>query len=104
MRKVTEQASKAFMNDKAFKQGSTQVVVEENEVALFLHGHKIARKNTNTNVVEVNNCGYETNVTKERLNGVIGEVSSYSAQIYQQSFVWYWKSGEMFLPNRWMEV
>ena len=104
MRKVTEQASNAFMNNKAFKQGSTEVRVEENEVAMYLHGHKIARKNITTKVVEINNCNYETNVTKERLNGVIGEVSGYGDEIYQSQFVWYWKDAQPFLSNRWNEL
>jgi len=97
MRKVTNDSVNAFMNDKAFKQGNTKVEVEDGETSLYLFGNKIARKNGN--VVEINNCNYETNTTKERLNGVIDEVGG--DRIYQSGFCWYWKEGNPFIGGRW---
>ena len=104
MRKVTEETTEAFMDNKNCSKGNTVVKVEDGFVNMYFHGHKIARKNIATGVVEINNCNYETNVTKERLCGIIDRCSSPNDRIYQQSFVWYWKRGEMFLPNRWHQL
>jgi hypothetical protein len=101
MRKVTEQAVNAFMNNKAFRQGNTAVSIMNNEIALYLHAHKIARKDMTTNVVEINNCNWCSNTTKERLNGIISEVSGHGDCIYQSNWAWYWKDAEPFLDNRW---
>lgn len=68
MRKITENAAKAFINDKAFKSSNTEVKIENNKTNLYLHGHLIASKQGNK--MQITNCGYFTNVTKERLNGL----------------------------------
>lgn len=92
-RKVTEEAVQAFAQGYDFNQGNTRVdVMDEGIVFLRLHGHVIARRDANG--VKVSNCGYETNVTKERINGVL---SHYGVSgIYQKKGVWYWKDTENF--------
>ena len=99
MRKVTEESVRAFKNNRNIKSGNTQVVVEDGVVSMYLHGNKIARKNISTNVIEINNCGYESNVTKDRINSIIDSIGG--DRIYQSQFVWYWKDAQPFLSNRW---
>jgi len=70
MRKITEQASNAFHNGRDFRSGNTQVNRRLGGVELTLHGHTIA-KNTNDGL-HINLCGWNTNTTRERLNGLQG--------------------------------
>lgn len=62
---------------------------------LYLHGSKIAATPTNSNKLYVCNAGYETNVTKSRLNAL-------GAGIYVKARQWYWKSTEPFPSNTWV--
>lgn len=57
---------------------------EGDKVLYLLWGHPIAILDTKANVLKVNDCGYQTQTTKERLNGVM------PAHIYQRDFEWYW--------------
>ena len=82
MRKITQEAIRAFENNREFKRGNTQVIIEGLWTYLVLHGHKIA----GTCIFDgpwVDACGYKTNTTKERLNGLEG------VNIHQKDFVWY---------------
>ncbi len=101
MRKITEDAVRAFLNGESFKRDNTTVEVmsKPNETVLKLHGHIIASRLNGT--VRLNHCGWETNTTKERLNGVLDFMGR--AKIYQRDFVWYWKDGEEF-KDGWNEV
>lgn len=62
---------------------------------LYLHGSKIAAAPTGSNKLYVCNAGYETNVTKDRLNGL-------GAGIYVKAGQWYWKTTETFPNNTWV--
>lgn len=91
MRKVTVATVSAFIAGNKISMGNTTVsVVDGHDVALSLHGHIIALHNTKTGEIKINNKGYETNVTKERLNGIISDVCGYSQCIYQRNWAWYW--------------
>ena len=84
MRKITENSVNAFMNAKSFKSSNTEVVVKENVTILKLFGNEIAyRYNDPENTLSITNCGWMTNTTKERLNGIP------SVNIYQRKGVWY---------------
>ena len=96
MRQVTEKSVAVFLsNDSAtISMGNTQVTFCESadEKALLLHGHCIALHNLKTGKIEISNCGYDTNTTKERLNGVIlMSDAENTSGIYQEKGVWYWK-------------
>ena len=81
MRKVTEQVIQAFLNSENKSVGNTSTDGQ----SLWLHGHKIARKTDEG--IEINNCGYQTNVTKERLNGLLS-LSGNGGLIFQKNFEW----------------
>ena len=81
MRKVTEQVVRAFIASEYNACGNTSTDGQ----SLWLHGHKIARKTDEG--IEINNCGYKTNVTKERLNGILN-LSGKGGLIFQKNFKW----------------
>lgn len=81
MRNVTTATSAAFVANKPFAMGNTTVTVHNGVTSLILHGHTIATKQNG--VVKVTNCGFFTNVTKERLNGIPG------VMVQQRAGVWY---------------
>jgi hypothetical protein len=84
MRKITEQSVNAFMNAKKFNKGNMSVDVLPNVTVLKLHGNEIAyRYNDPKNTISITNCGWKTNTTKERLNGIP------NVSIYQKDWQWY---------------
>jgi hypothetical protein len=62
---------------------------------LYLHGSKIAATPSGSNKLYISNAGYETNVTKSRLNTL-------GAGIYVKAGIWYWKDHETFPNNTWI--
>ncbi len=83
-RKITAKAVQSFMNAKAFKSSNTEVKVLPNVTVLVLHGHEIAfRYNDPNRTLSITNCGWFTNVTKERLNALP------SVNICQKRGQWY---------------
>ena len=90
MRKITTQAVEAFKNGVEFASGNTSVIVEGKNVKLTLWGHIVAKRDSKR--VWVSHCGYDTNTTKERLNGVINEFGNpYEDGIYVRKGVMYIK-------------
>ncbi len=93
MRKITTNATNAFMMDRPFCEGNTAVTVDGEYTTLSLHGNEIAFKTnfgsgltTSTGrppYVAITNCGWFTRVTKDRLNGIPGVV------IYAKNGDWY---------------
>ncbi len=82
MRKVTEQVVSAFIAGDKRKVGNTHT----DGTALFLHGNKIAEKIAG--VLFISNAGWQSDTTKERLNGLPG------VSIYQKKGVWYLNESE----------
>lgn len=89
MRKITQDAIRAFNNNQPFKRGNTQVVLSEalgiNYTSLKLHGNTIAYKvigDVGTGLF-IQDGGWQSNTTKERLNGISG------VSIYQRNFQWF---------------
>jgi len=82
MRKITKQAVNAFMNAENFKGSNTIVKVEKGISYLFLHGNMIAKRSADGRL-EITNAGWQTNTTKERLNGLP------NVSINQKNSRWY---------------
>ena len=100
MRKVTEQVIKAFLDSEYNACGNTST----DGHSLWLHGHKIARKTDEG--IEINNCGYQTNVTKERLNGIFS-LTGNGGYIYQKNFEWKFSEFDRcgdFPSNQWVNI
>ena len=98
MRKISELARNAFYNGNDFRKDNTRVEhnFSDNFSYLYLHGNCIAKRDNINNKLYVNHCGYTTNTTKERLNGL------YGVSIYQRNYVWYLNGVEML--SCWNEV
>jgi len=83
MRKITDKAIEAFNANKPFNTSNTEVYydIDDKVTYLKLFGHIIAKKTNNR--LFITNCGYFTNTTKERLNGLP------NVSISQKKGVWY---------------
>ena len=90
MRQITEQSVRAFLNAEKFNKSNMSVEVEPNVTVLKYQGNAIAYKYNDTEgTISITNCGWESNTTKERLNGVILLSGVNIKPIYQKNFVWY---------------
>lgn len=84
MRNITIQAINAFMNGEDFNASNTKVEVLPNVTLLKLHGNIIAYLyNDPEKTLSITNCGWFSNTTKERLNGLP------NVSIVQKKGVWY---------------
>ena len=90
MRKITADAIRAFNNNQPFKRGNTEIVISEDSLgikytAMNLHGNTIAYKVIGDVApgLFIQDGGWQTNTTKERLNGISG------VSIYQKNYQWY---------------
>ena len=73
MRKITTEASLAFLNMEDYKKDNTRVEVirqpHMTDVHLYLHWNEIARSNGKE--LHLDDCGWKTNTTKERINWLL---------------------------------
>lgn len=69
MRKITQNAVRAFMHRKPFKQSNTEVVVYPEDTRMYLYHNLIAVIDLMGNI-KVTTARHFTNTTKERLNGI----------------------------------
>ena len=95
MRKVTRQAVQAFNENRNLSVSNTTVKADSTGTYMYLFGNLIARKVGNR--VQVTLAGYNTNTTKERLNGLAG------VSISQANFIPYFNGKEMDLYE-WYQV
>ena len=116
MRKIEREMLQAIVDGKDWSKDNTRV--ERNEehplsYDVYLHGHKIAAyypKYTEELPcsLHINNCGYDTNTTKSRLNALINFVCDPTKNgIFQKNWNWYLvKDGETFdfLHDQWIAV
>ena len=112
MRKIERQMLQA-LTDQTNWSGSNTAVTYNPEFkcsSVFLHGHKIAKYGHSDRSLSVNNCGYETNTTKSRLNVLIDFVKGSDPTqngIFQKNWNWWLISdGELldFPSNSWVAV
>lgn len=84
MRKITQQAINAFMNNNNFHSGNTVVLSGkgQNPTQLLLHLNCIAER-WDDGTMRVCDGGWQTNTTKERLNGLP------NVRVHQRNFQWY---------------
>jgi len=92
MRKITELAVKKFLNHENFRMGNTDVWSGfECSMTLIsrmsLHGNEIATKVRHSNSILIDSCGWFSNTTKERLNGLLDTLGL--PKIQQKNFRWY---------------
>ena len=79
--------NRAIVNKNTWSNSNTQVIYNDNTDCseIYLHGHKIAVYDHNTNSVKLNSFGYKTVTTKSRLNAILDEVK-YGARVFHFSW------------------
>ena len=89
MRNITIESINAFLSAKKFKKSNMQVKVLPNVTVLKYQGNEIAyRYNDSKKTLSITNCGWFSNTTKERLNGLP------NVSIQQKNFIWYLNGNE----------
>lgn len=87
MRKITEDAIRAFRNNQDFEQGNTQVFSNSSVDDYDLRTLKLFKNSIawvdNDGCLWISSCGHMTVTTKERLNGFP------TVNIVQKNWVWY---------------
>ena len=110
MRKIERQMLQAIVDDRPhWSKDNTRVETEKGyRSTVYLHGHRIAVYYPSDSTLHINNCGYETNTTKSRLNVLIDFVcGGVNNGIFQKGWNWYLvKDGKQsyFPSNEWVAV
>ena len=110
MRKIERQMLQAIVDERThWSKDNTRVESTDGISSVYLHGHKIAEFEHRLNgKLWLNNCGYETNTTKSRLNVLINFVLDGTKNgIYQHNWNWYLRRNgvvEDFPSNEWVAV
>ena len=96
MRKIERQMLQEIVDDRPhWSKDNTRVETEKGyRSTVYLHGHRIAVYYPSTEFrsmqLHINNCGYETNTTKSRLNAIIDFVfGGVGNGIFQHNWNWY---------------
>lgn len=94
MRKITMEACQAFESGRDFKKQNMRVWVDGYTVFMSLHGNIIAKivftdGDLETGILQITLAGWNTNTTRERLNGLDGvRVSTKQGQAYLNGKEW----------------
>lgn len=90
MRKITQESVNAFLNAVPFNKQNMKVEVLPNVTILRLHGNAIAYLyNDPERTLSVTTAGWNTNTTKERLNGIPNvRVSTNKGQLFLNGSPW----------------
>lgn len=98
MKKISNDSAKALFNRELFSRSNTKVKLFN----MFLFDNEIAKINSN-NELEINNQGFCTQTTKNRLNAVL-KVFGFNKYIVQRKGEWYWNDGLKFESNVWIVI
>lgn len=96
MRKITANASNAFVANRPFSSGNTTVTVEDGITSMYLHGNLIAQNGASTGF-RVRLAGWNTVTTRERINGLL-QTMGFRCGFCQRNFEARWinQKGEDF--------
>tara|TARA_B100001123_G_C15065093_1_gene929217 strand:+ start:344 stop:745 length:402 start_codon:yes stop_codon:yes gene_type:complete len=101
MRKIAQDAARAFRNDRKFTRDNTQVrttkTIAGPMTELILHGHVIARRRNGQLFVTL--AGWPTPTTKSRLNALFAEYDR-SIRFFQEDHEQYLGS---FVGHQWTQ-
>ena len=96
MRKIAQDAARAFCNNRKFSRSNTQVrtgvtIGDQPMTELLLHGHVIARRRNGQLFVTL--AGWPTPTTKSRLNALMAECNR-NFRFFQQDHEQYLGNGD----------
>lgn len=99
MKKVTFEAALALRTARRYNSGNTRVENAAGVGRMYLHGNLIARYDRERRRLELLNGGWNSNTTKERLNGILSLFAPHFS-IVQRDFIWYVRDArdEKYLP------
>ena len=89
MRKITKESVLALLNGTEFNKQNMSVTRNRHDsgcITMRLHGNTIAQKIGDT--IRLKDGGWQTNTTKERLNGILELIGS-DLRVKQKDFAWY---------------
>ena len=86
-RKITQESIDKFLSRETFKKSNMEVDQCYGQYRLKLHCNTIAVLDE-FNMLSISNAGWESNTTKERLNGLP------HVRIHQRKFQWYLNGNE----------
>ena len=95
MRQITKESVKAFYKQEKFYKNNTSVIDTFFGARFYLHNNLIAE--IKNGKLYISNCGWFSNTTKERLNGILDYIGK--PRIYQKRFQWF-LNGEKWNGNR----
>ena len=112
MRKIEREMLQAIVDERShWSKDNTSVERDEESPLSYvvrLHGHRIACYYPHDQTLHINNCGYETNTTKSRLNTLINFVCDPTKNgIYQHNWNWFLRRNgvvEDFPSNEWVAI
>ena len=96
MRNVTEQITRAFLNGYEKRVSNSYT----NGKSIFLWGNEIARKENGQ--IKINLCEYNTDTTRERLNGVLEYCIGKRALSTKQGTVY--QNGKAIPSDEWVTI
>ena len=107
MKKIDQDAARAFAMGENFSRSNTQVHVYPGYTEMTLHGNKIAERIPGKDYISLSNAGWQTSTTKSRLNAILAQYGK--VRIYQTKFEWFIdlpskKTTEIFPVNEFYEV
>lgn len=89
MCKITSDITPAFMRGIHVSDGNTTVTVCDGESKMYLHGNLIATRNLETCEIRVTTAGWNSNLTKDRLNRIPGcRVNTKRGELYLNGVEW----------------
>lgn len=86
MRKISEEAHEAFINQRRFKKGNTKVVVALDVRSMYLFGHEIVREDHEG--LKITSAGFNTRTTRDRLSAFINVRSVKGQLVIKNKFPW----------------
>ena len=107
MRQITQESVSAFLAGTNLNKANMSVFHDSDGSHMHLHGNSIAFKDNEGNYW-ISNAGWESNTTKERLNGLIQVLSEQrglepraigQAKIGQRNFQWFWQADDKPFPS-----
>lgn len=87
MRKITEEAHRAFMRREKFKKANTEVRIVNGLPQMYLFNNRIAEMNSDGEIC-INTCGWMSRTTSERLNAFINIRIDKGSFIVNEKFKW----------------
>ena len=93
MKKIERLMCERIMGHKKLKRGNTRVeIINDEALVIMLHGNPIASVHYGNREVVLDHCGWQTTVTKNRLNAVC-EALGLPCCVYQRNWIWYIQYG-----------